>query len=588
MESSKQYNSVLTPGSLLYHVFRDSPVGMALLTADDGVYVDANDAFANLLGLRRDELVGHPFTIEGFLVGLDRSAALELLRQGKFISDVPFRFIRSDGRVITCIASVQYESIEGVNYFLAIVQDITEHEIAHQALQQSETRFRLFFNSIPLPLLVIDEKTFRILDVNPAACRLYGYTRDEFLALSIIHLIPPGGMAHNPRHRSQILGGTTNSIVTTQMLKDGSLIQANVTSFSFSLEGRRANLSIVQDVTEQNRLQAALEDGELRLRIIADLTADAIWDRDLVSGGITWNVGLSTLFGYMPQESGTYRWWHEHVHPDDRKHIDEIVREAMESGKNNWSGEYRFRRADDSYAHVLDNGYIVRDEAGRPIRQMGSMVDITEQLRVTEYAAQATLEERQRLALTLKDSVTQSLYSISLLAEAARRQVESNRQTIQIDHINRLRELSMQTIRQLRLMVYELRPGVLEQEGLTGALRHRLEAVEHRAGIKGRLIDDSRVTISTAMQADLFWITQEALNNSLHHASASVVAVRLSNDDECLKLEITDNGRGFDLDTEDTTGGLAAIRRRVDDLRGNMEVIAPPGGGVNLVIRVPF
>lgn len=587
MESSKHPNSVLQPGTLLYHVFRDSPVGMALLTADDGMYVDANDAFANLLGLQRDELVGHPFTIDGFQVNLDRDAALTLLRHGKFISDVPFRFTRLDGKVITCIASVQNEFIDGVNYFLAIVQDITEYEVAHQALLQSETRFRLFFNSIPLPLLVIDEETFRILDVNPAACRLYGYTRDEFLTLSIIDLIPPSGITQNPRNRSQSQSGATNSIVATQMLKDGLLIQANVTSFSFFLDGKRANLSIVQDVTEQQRLQAALEDGEQRLRIIADLTADAIWDRDLASGEITWNVGLSTLFGYMPQESGTYRWWHEHVHPDDRKHIDEIVLEAMESGKNNWSGEYRFRRADDSYAHVLDNGYIVRDETGRPVREMGSMVDITEQLRVTQYAAQATLEERQRLALTLKDSVTQSLYSISLLAEAARRQVESNHQTIPIDHINRLRELSMQTTRQLRLMVYELRPGVLEQEGLTGALRHRLEAVEHRAGIKGRLIDDTRVTIPPAMQADLFWITQEALNNSLRHASASAVSVRMSNDDECLTLEIADNGRGFDIDTEDTTGGLAAIRRRVDDLQGSIEVIAPPSGGVNLVIRVP-
>lgn len=569
-------------------MFRDSPVGMALLTADDGIYADANNAFIDLLGLRREQIIGHPFTLDGFLVDLDRTAALTLLREQRFISDVPFSFTRPDGRNVTCIASVQYELIDEINYILAIVQDISEHESAYHALQQSETRFRLFFDSIPLPLLVIDEETFRILDVNPAACRLYGYTQEEFLGLSIIDLIPPDGNTDYAQRRPKLQVTSKKSVVTTQMVKNGGIIQANITSFSFALEGRRANLSIVQDVTEQQRLQAALEEGEQHLRIIADLTADAIWERDLATGEVTWNVGLSTLFGYTPQDSGTHEWWLSHVHPDDRQHIDSSESEAIDTGKNIWTGVYRFLRADGSYAHVLDKGHIVRDESGRPIRLIGSMVDITEQLRITEFAAQAATEERQRLALTLKDSVTQSLYSISLLAEAARRQVESNLETLPIDHINRLRELSMQTIRQLRLMVYELRPGVLEQEGLAGALRHRLEAVEHRAGIKGRLIDDTRLPIPAAMQADMFWITQEALNNSLRHAAASAVTVRLSQEDTCLKLEVSDNGRGFDIYPEDTTGGLAAIRRRVDDLHGSLDVINTPGDGVKLIIRVPL
>src|SRR5690606_10010904 len=179
-------------------------------------------------------------------------------------------------------------------------------------------------------------------------------------------------------------------------------------------------------------------------------------------------------------------------------------------------------------------------------------------------------------------------YSISLLAEAAKRQVESGHPVIPLEHIGRLNDLSMQTLRQMRLMVYELRPGVLEQEGLAGALRHRLEAVEHRAGITGRLIDDTRLPIPTAMQNDLFWIAQEALNNSLRHASATSVSVCMVNKGHHLIMEIADNGRGFDANPRDKSGGLAMVRRRVFDLNGTVDVNIPPGGGVSLVIRVPL
>lgn len=588
MDHPIPYNNVLSSDTLLHNLFRESPVGMAILTADDGIFVDINDAFADLLGVTRDQILGRPFSTGGLHIQIERTAILEIIRLGLRISDVPFSMSRADGSSLTCIASVQYEQIDGANYFLLIIQDITEHELAQLSLQQVETRFQLFFSGFPLPLLVIDEETFRILDVNPAACRLYGYTRDEFLALSLIDLIPSARAGDKSASRVRKQPGAGHSVITRQVLKDNSIIEANITSYSFLLEGRRANLSIVQDITEERRMQATLEAGEERVRIIADLTADAIWDHDLVTDEVTWSVGLSTLFGHIPHDKGNIQWWHDQVHPDDRPAIDEAVRVAMETGQNYWSGEYRFRRADGSYAHVLDNGYIVRDDEGRPVRFMGSMVDITEQLQVTEFAARAALEERQRLAFTLQDSVTQSLYSISLLAEAAKRQVESGHPAIPMEHISRLKDLSMQTLRQMRLMVYELRPGVLEQEGLAGALRHRLEAVEHRAGITGRLIDDTRLPIPAAMQNDLFWIAQEALNNSLRHASATSVSVRMVNKGHHLVMEIADNGRGFESDPRDKSGGLATIRRRVYDLNGTLELINPPGGGVTLVIRVPL
>ena len=578
---------ILEPGSLFYRVFHDSPVGMGIISAADGVYVDANEAIAALLGYPRHEIIGRDFTAIGTSQALDAQMILDVLRQNERLSDIPITITSRDGSAHVCVISIQLETINDQPYFIIIIQDFTEQEQAQLVLESHENRFRLFFNSVPLPLLVIDEETFRIVDVNPAACRLYGYARDEFVALSLRDLVPADGGAPASKTRGAARASTGASGISRQRLKNGAVIEAKVTSYSFVLDGRRASLSIIQDVTEQRAVRAALEASEERLRIIADLMADAIWDYDLASGGVSWNAGLESLFGHTGKSTTPFEWWFERIHPADRAAISASIKATLASTDMYWMAEYRFQRADGSYANVLDNGYVVRDGDGRPTRFIGSMVDITQRLIVADVATRAALEERQRLAHNLHDSVTQSLYSVSLLAEASRRRAESGEQEIVTDYVGRLGELTMQTLRQMRLLLYDLRPGVLAQEGLAGALRHRLEAVEHRAGLKARLIDETRGPISPALKEELFWIAQEALNNSLRHASATAVTVYLANEAGDIILEVSDNGSGFDPAAAEQSGGLAAIRRRVSDLNGRLELTTRSDVGTSLRVHLP-
>ena len=578
---------ILEPESLFYRVFHDSPVGMGIISAADGVYVDANEAIATLLGYPRHEILGRPFTSIGTRQAIDAQMILEVLRQNERLGDVPTTITSRDGSIHFCVISAQLEVINDQPHFIIIIQDFTEQEQAQLVLESHENRFRLFFNSVPLPLLVIDEETFHIVDVNPAASRLYGYGREEFLALSLRDLVPAGEGAPAAKPRGAGRAAATGSGVSRQRLKNGAVIEAKVTSYSFVLDGRRASLSIIQDVTEQRAVQAALEASEERLRIIADLMADAIWDYDLVSGVVSWNAGLESLFGHVGKSTTPFEWWYECIHPEDRAAVNTSIESILASADIYWTAEYRFQRADGSYANVVDNGYIVRDGDGRPTRFIGSMVDITERLIVAEVATRAALEERQRLAHNLHDSVTQSLYSVSLLAEASRRRAESGEQEVVTDYVARLGELTMQTLRQMRLLLYDLRPGVLAREGLAGALRHRLEAVEHRAGVKARLIDETRAPIPPALKEELFWIAQEALNNSLRHASATAVTVYLGNEAGDIILGVSDNGSGFDPAAADESGGLAAIRRRVSDLNGRLELTTRSDVGTSLRIRLP-
>lgn len=574
-------SGVLSPGTLFYRVFHDNPVGMVITTVAEGRYVEVNDAFLRLVGYSREELAGQTFTMVGLRNQEERDMVLNVLRRVERLGNIPFMLTTRGNGVRPCIASIQGEEIEGEFYFIIFIQDLAEQEAAQVALQVSEDRFRLLFQSIPLPLLVVDDLTRNILDVNDAACALYGYTPDEFTLLTLVDLLPP----------DDCLAASLGSPIDTaalrrQRLKNGTIIDVDVSSYSFQLAGRRVSLAIVQDVTEQRAAQAALQASEARLQIVADVTTDAIWNRDMITDEVDWSTGLNSQFGYAESANRPHNWWLDHIHPQDRQAIDDSIIAAMAADEKMWRAEYRFLRADGTYANVLDRGYIIRDSDGRPVRFIGAMVDITEQLHIAEAASRAAQEERQRLARDLHESVTQSLYSLSLLAEAARRRAAVGEHQVTAEFIGRLGDLSQQALRQLRLLLYELRPTVLEQEGLAGALRHRLEAVERRAGVQVALIDELDAPLPAALQTELFLLGLEVLNYSLKHAAASSVTVVLRGNGNEVTLEAIDNGSGYSAGLE-AGSDFYTIERRVSELGGLLEVEVPSSRGEVLRARVP-
>lgn len=117
-----------------------------------------------------------------------------------------------------------------------------------------------------------------------------------------------------------------------------------------------------------------------RFELVAKATHDVIWDWDLVKGTVWWNEGMQQIFGYRPEqiESGPSSWF-DRIHPDDQERVVKKMHSVIDKGESNWSDFYRFRRADGSFAHIHDRGYTIQQD-GKPIRMVGSMMDITEQL----------------------------------------------------------------------------------------------------------------------------------------------------------------------------------------------------------------
>jgi nitrate/nitrite-specific signal transduction histidine kinase len=200
----------------------------------------------------------------------------------------------------------------------------------------------------------------------------------------------------------------------------------------------------------------------------------------------------------------------------------------------------------------------------------------------------AVFEERNRLARELHDSVTQSMYSVVLLTEGWRRSIRNGGEAHVDEYLARIGEINQQGLKEMRLLIHELRPPVLEEDGLLGALHQRLDAVERRAGINARLLVDEIVELPHAVEEGLYRIAQEALNNSLKHADAADVVVRIGTADGKVVLEVEDDGQGFDLDAVGSNHGmgLANMRDRAAELGGSMDIRSAPGQGTRVKVEV--
>jgi PAS domain S-box-containing protein len=200
----------------------------------------------------------------------------------------------------------------------------------------------------------------------------------------------------------------------------------------------------------------------------------------------------------------------------------------------------------------------------------------------------AVIEERERLSRELHDSVTQSLYGLTLFAEAGDNLVDAGDLEAVKHNLVRMGETAQQALKEMRLLVYELRPLDLEREGLIGALHQRLSAVEGRVNIKARLVAEELVELPAAVEEELYRIAQEALNNALKHAAASSVTIYLRREDEQVELEVVDDGSGFDPQAVRNTGGMGLVnmQKRAEKLGGSLTILSTPGEGTRVKVNI--
>ena len=562
---------------------------MTINALADGRYVDVNDSYVRLIGFSREEMIGQRAVDLGILSRRQRESVVQNLLQSGGLANDPQELRHRSGQVRQVIVSAQLEEHEGALYTVAIIQDLTDYHRTQNVLRTYESRFQLFFESVPLPVLVFEVETLRILDANPAACDAHDYTLDELRAMTILDIRPPEEHDALRAQLPQMCEAEPSTDVWKHRKRDGTLMEMAISGYTLNLDDRRVCLVVLRDITQQMAAERALIDSEQRLKIITELSTDGIWDCDLLTKAVHLNEAFRLIYGAPDDVEDLLNWWIERIHADDRPAVLRSLQEALAGNGPYWSTECRMLRNDGNrYVTVIIRGHIIHDDLGRPTRLTGALVDISRQVEIAEATARAALEERQRLARDLHDSVTQSLYSVTLLAEVARRRAQAGDAAATLEQINRLGELSQQCLREMRLLVYELRPAMVEEVGLAGALRQRLEAVEQRSGVRVQLTADDDHAIPLAMQNELFRVAEEALNNALKHAHASTLTVRLRTTDNAVELDIADNGRGFDPGRAALSGGqgLTNMRERVARLGGQFDIDTAVGQETTIRVHV--
>jgi signal transduction histidine kinase len=201
--------------------------------------------------------------------------------------------------------------------------------------------------------------------------------------------------------------------------------------------------------------------------------------------------------------------------------------------------------------------------------------------------ALAALEERQKLARELHDSVSQALYGIALGAHTARKALERDPEHVAepLDYVLALAEAGLA---EMRALIFELRPESLEQEGLVSALTKQGNALQARYELRVHLDLCDEPPLSLPIKQELYRIAQEAMHNTVKHAHARQVNLRLSQTSEGVLLEVGDDGVGFDAQGAFPGHlGLHSMRERVSKLGGVLQIESAPGQGTRLRAQVP-
>jgi len=270
-----------------------------------------------------------------------------------------------------------------------------------------------------------------------------------------------------------------------------------------------------------------------------------------------------------------------------------------------WSGEhhleYRIVWPDHSVHWVEARGRLLRDGSGEPMGLCGVCLDVTDRklaeqertrLMQSERAAlraKTALEERQKLARELHDSVSQALYGIALGTQTALDVLARDPDvTAADDALGYVLELAESGLAEMRSLIFELRPESLQAEGLIAAIERNAAAARSRHNLQVAIQLCPEPDLTLAAKEAVYRIAQEALHNTVRHARAKTVSIRLDPDDGGVVLEVVDDGVGFDPD-QPYPGhlGLVSMRERVAELGGELTIRSRPGDGTRVYMRIP-
>jgi PAS domain S-box-containing protein len=602
-----------------------------LVVHQDGKHVDVNEAFASLFGYDRAELIGlSPWALAA---PESRATIQERSQSG---SEEPYEAVglRKDGSRLDLEIRGRTPNDGGRSLRVVAVRDITERKRADAALREKEAQYRGIFEATSDGLDVIDLESGVVVEANPAVCRMLGYTYPELIGRHASTFIHPDDLPLFKEYLATIRSGGEFRRRVRNVRRDGSVFLAEVIGKSFVYQGRPHALGIVRDITEQVETERVLEERvQARTRELSALyRADETLLRSLRLDDILQAL-VHEATEILGADKTTVLVWdvtHTRLVPGAAHGFAPETLARMSHGPGQgitWRVAESGRpiavedaQADPRVTHAITEPERIRSLLHVPITVGGEVFGVFgvnycqprrftgEEQRLLVGLAQraalainnarlyeqaegkAALEERQKLARELHDSVSQALYGIGLGARTARTLLDRNPSAL-AEPLDYVLGLSEAALAEMRALIFELRPESLEQEGLVAALEKHAASLRARYGlvVDFRSGDGDEPDVPLATKEALYRVAQEALHNVTKHARASQVQLRLACQDGCLVLEVQDNGAGFDPSGSFPGHlGLQSMRERTERLGGSLHIASDVGQGTRVCARVPL
>lgn len=500
----------------------------------------------------------------------------------------------------------------------------------------SEEEYRNIFEAAIDGLVIYDIELDAVVEANPAACEMHGYTRQEFIGLNpAVFMLPESHALFKDQVRTAEPGSMFESLIV-HLRRDGSPFHVEVRRSVINYRGRPCLLSVIRDVSQRIQTEKILG-GQIEAQMREQATLLAI--SHTLASTLEFQPGLIldqlreiieyTHCGLFALEESTLVTLAMRGTPQLEASSPFRIRLEGPETLSALFNEYKPIRIADIWSDspqaqflraLLDDGasallegiqswmWVPLAVKNRIIGGIGVAherqnhftphhadlaLSVANQAAITmintelnrQTQALAVLEERQRLAHNLHDAINQSLFSAGLIAEVLPRLWDRDQDEAR-HSLEDLRKLTRGAMAEMRALLAELRPSTLTDTELGDLLRLLGNAFTGRTNIPAQVTVVGQGVLPADVQVAIYRVCQEALNNVAKHAAASLVEVDLKHEDTAIDLSIRDDGQGFD--PERTTSGhygLSMMQERAEGVGARLSIKSQPGHGTELTIR---
>jgi len=617
-------------------IYENTPIGI-VLAGLDGRILAVNPAILQITGYSEPEILTKTGLELTLPEDLEKAAGLvrELVEGKRESFQTEIRFLRKDGEVIWVRQTVSIVRDPNCHpaCITVIVENIDEQKRVSAELDESQNRFRTMFETaaVGIGMMSLDRK---LLDANPAFCRMFGMSYDELIGHTPVIVTDPRDYSTSTQQFEDLMAGEQDSFWGERryVRKNGEIFWANFTMSVVRDEQRKPLylIGMLVDITEQKYAQESLKESQARFQAMFDNASVGMAMLTLERRIVMLNQTAQTMIGYTFEELTDVDPADLSV-PEDRQVGAEQFGDLVAGKRDNLQIERRYVRKDGSVFWARVTYSLVLSPAGKPLYLVGLIEDISEQrLAADKLAAQeaeyrrtleqrveerthelkeanlrlvAEIEQRQRaeealaskaveeaitaertrLARELHDAVTQTLFSASLIAEVLPELWEIDPKEARKSN-EELRQLTRGALAEMRTLLVELRPNALVEVPLPVLLKQLCESYIGRARLPVQLNVEGDRVLPPDVKMTFYRVTQEALNNIVKHAKATQVIVTLRLDDMA-RLSIVDNGVGFDpASVPPNHLGTKIMRERAEVIGATYSLYSEPGEGTQISV----